>query len=714
MKRLALGLPAFLINGICVALGIGLVQLIVGSLVGTVAAFAASAGAIYASLADLPNPPARAWRRVLTGAIAGCAASVLVAALHPFSLILGVAIAVLGVVATLALAWGPRAGPLSFVGVLALVFTMAAPPAPDLAAVFAQAKWTVLGALIYFLWAMTTSTLLQTRYRSLMLADALAATAQVLRSVAALGGAADAAKRLPALIKEESALAERLQAARDFLFVAPDSPRMHQHAGALLKLIDLRDTLLASQLDVGLLGDDAVGIAVRAALATHLRAMAEVLDQVQRSVRFDEPLPAEIGLDEVLRQLTTRLVLPQGALPNEAYATLIPVLFRRAHHMTDDIAQLEDWLRDASEEGPLPRESLLMFVSPEGWPLAALRPHLRLGSPVLRHALRVGLALSAAYFIGLHLPWTSHPHWLVLSVAVVLRGNLEQTLSRRNVRVAGTALGCVVTLVLLKMPMAWLPTLVFLVAAGTAHAYVMVRYLVTATAATVMALLQIHLPDTAAHLAIAERLADTMLGAALAWGFSYVLPSWERRNLPAAVARLRRNMLALATQVLRWQNGQGNELPLRLARRDAYDAIIALAGVAQRTGAEPQAVQLPLDRIVSLMVHSRHLLAQLAAVKLLMTRRAVELDRSEAERLLQTAQTEMDRLLGSRSGTADMGATAVSAHTNWLDEDDALPAGDSARDLAQWLERRLRLTLDTAQQLDQAAAALLAQIRRAT
>ena len=69
-------------------------------------------------------------------------------------------------------------------------------------------------------------------------------------------------------------------------------------------------------------------------------------------------------------------------------------------------------------------------------------------SPVLRHALRAALALGSAYFIALALPWASHPHWLVLGVAVVLRGSLDQTLARRNARVLGTLFGCVLVVAL--------------------------------------------------------------------------------------------------------------------------------------------------------------------------------------------------------------------------------------------------------------------------
>jgi len=105
-----------------------------------------------------------------------------------------------------------------------------------------------------------------------------------------------------------------------------------------------------------------------------------------------------------------------------------------------------------------------VFISTEGWPLAALRAQLNTRSPTFRHAVRMSLALGSAYFIGLVLPWASHPHWLVLSVGVVLRGNLEQTLSRRNDRVLGTMIGCLLVLVLAQFGAPWLSTLAFLVA----------------------------------------------------------------------------------------------------------------------------------------------------------------------------------------------------------------------------------------------------------
>jgi uncharacterized membrane protein YccC len=707
LRRLFCALPAYAINGIGVALGIGLVQLLVGTWAGVAAAFAASSGAVYASLADLPNVPERAWRRILLAAIIGCVSAALVMAVRPFPIALGALTAALGFVLAMTMVWGPRAGPHAFVGILALVFTMAAPPVSGASEAAALAGKIVLGAALYFCWAMSLSWLLQGRYRRLALAEAVAATAMLLRGVAnqvstQSAPTAQSALALRALIKHETVLAERLQAARDFIFPAPVSEEIRRQTGTLLRLLDLRDTLLASQLDIGLLPDDALGTRLRAALAAHLAGMAAMLEEVADAVRFDLPLPVGdthsrhdvIGLD-ALRKL--------GELNADSGHVLLPVLLGRARHMSEDMRLLQAWLRGEVAGTAMAPDELRLFVSPEGWPLAALRANMHMDSPVLRHALRVGLALGSAYFIALHLPWASHPHWLVLSVAVVLRGNLEQTLSRRNLRVLGTMLGCVLTVVLMQLHWAWFSTLAFLVAAGVAHSFVVVRYLVTATAATTMALLQIHLPETGVGLAIAERLADTLLGAALAWGFSYVLPFWERRSLPLAVSRVKQSLLRLGEQVMRWPEPDVSDLPLRLARRDAYDALIALAGVAQRTGAEPKQVQLPIEKLADLLAEARLLLANLASTRLLLTRRVADLECAEVQPLLEDVSRQLQHLLAAQGTELTEENLAIDLPQSEDEEVEVMRVGDHATQpasaLLPWLRRRLDRSVLTAQRL---------------
>ena len=57
--------------------------------------------------------------------------------------------------------------------------------------------------------------------------------------------------------------------------------------------------------------------------------------------------------------------------------------------------------------------------------------------------------MGTGYVIATLLPWGSHDYWVLLTIVVVLRGSLAQTLERRNARVGGTLLGCVLASALL-------------------------------------------------------------------------------------------------------------------------------------------------------------------------------------------------------------------------------------------------------------------------
>ncbi|HEX7383789.1 MAG TPA: FUSC family protein [Burkholderiaceae bacterium] len=658
-------LPSHLVNGASVAAGIALVQLLFGALAGFHAAQLASTGAVCVSLADLPNTPGRARRQLAAAVIGSGVAGLAVTLLAPWPPALGIAVALIGFAAMMTLAWGPRAGPVAFSAVLAVVFTMAL-PAPARGQLGALVAWTGLGALAYFAWAQATTLLLQPRYRTLALGAALGATANLLRARAAVLDPAveQSAEVLRAAVGAEAALAERLQSARDLLFEAPDTPAARRATAILLRTIDLRDVLLASRLDAD------SPLAGRALLAGRLRAIGGALDAFEDAVRSGRPAtaPAPAAPLDIASEHRERLLLLEA-----------------------DVARIGALVRGGDEPLPLEPAQLRRFVAPEAWPLSAFAPHRSLRSPVLRHALRVGLALSCAWAIGRSLPWASHPHWLVLSVAVVLRGNLEQTLSRRNARVLGTVLGCLVVLALAFVPSRHALAAVFLVSAGVAHAFVNVRYLLTATAASVMALLQSHLVDPAGGFAVAERLADTFLGAALAWGFSYVLPSWERRTLPDAVARALQALAQYAQHTL--TAAPESAVAQRLARRRAYDALGAITAAVQRSGVEPARVRVPLAEVLALLDQSHRLMAHLSMIRLQLARRIGP--RSAAQ----------DQVL-REGGRALVAALTAGAAPLGVPDASALP------DAPPGLAERLQVALHEAGAVCGAAAALRTALAR--
>jgi uncharacterized membrane protein YccC len=504
------------------------------------------------------------------------------------------------------------------------------------------------------------------------------------------------AATLQAWVRREAELAERLQTARDFIFPQNDSDAASRDTAILLRLIDLRDVLLASQLDLDLLGTDVPGCLVLRQLADGLGRVATALDSAA-AARRDAVAPAAwpgFAPDDACG------LTPLPA--DDVRASLLPALTLRLRSLAADVAAIHVLLRGGHEAVPLTRAELRRFVAPEGWPWQALQAQWTLQSPVLRHALRASLALSSAYFIALALPWASHPHWLVLSVAVVLRGSLEQTLSRRNARVLGTLLGCAVVVALSGARSAPALGLVFLLAVGVAHAYVTQRYWLTALAATVMALLQSHLVNPGAGFAVGERVADTLLGALLAWGFSYVLPSWERRSLPAAIGRVLKDIGGYAVLVVQVQVPTQASVEQRLARRRAYDALTALTAVLQRSAAEPVSVRPPVAALAALLDHGQRLMAHLSVVRLALSEGGADLGSAPAAQALAQARAALETALAAPAPCRSPApADSLEGPAQW-------PLESPARDRLPWLQRRLRILVQDARQLRCAASDALA------
>jgi uncharacterized membrane protein YccC len=273
----------------------------------------------------------------------------------------------------------------------------------------------------------------------------------------------------------------------------------------------------------------------------------------------------------------------------------------------------------------------------------------------------------------------------MLSVAVVLRGNLEQTLSRRNERIIGTVQGCL--LVLLLAHVQWVPllSLCFIAAVGVAHAYVNRRYRVAATAATLMALLQPLMLAPGSDPFIGERLADTVIGAGLAWLFSFVLPSWERAAVPRLATQLRGALARHAANMLHWAPSAEDKLAQRVSRQQAYTALAALAAAAQRTRVEPESVRLPDAEIEAALSHGYRLMALLGAVQHQVQRRTDRLDAAKAQTALPLARQACVSVLQGEPATGTDPAETPDGDAG------AWPEHLGQQDLTPWLLRRLRL-----------------------
>lgn len=635
-------LPAYVVNGATVSLGIGLVQVVSARWTSYEHAQAASTGAVLASLPHLTGRALPTLRRTLSGGLLASLAGLVMMMTAGHTFLRALAIALISFLALLGMAWGPRAAPIVFSVIIGLIFSLAQ---PNVRAPFSVALAGACGVGLYASFAFVSAKLLEPRYRRLAVFGCLDAAASLLRARASVlseaqhGPEGETEARFGQL-NEELRLAKALQNARDLVHpVAAEGDAVQ--VALISRAAELREIVLTARLDLDLLGHDHAARFVRARLALGLRQLADALSRLAQTRRPGSEAPApSLGATLQLPELmeATRLLDP-----DDPRVRLLPVVAARLRYMREEVEAIASLLGGEEARSSMRPEQLGRYVSDDdSWPLSALSSHLGLDSPVFRHALRSSLAFTSVYAFASALPWTARPYWMLLSVAVVLRGTLDDTLSRRNARVLGTAIGCVAVTALVALAAEPLLKLTFVASVGVAHAFVNVRYLLTAISATLMALLQAHFAAPTALPLVVERLLDTVLGALFAWAFSYVLPSWERRTLPAAVERALEALRVYSASALELHAASAEQ---RLARQRAYDALEVVSAALRRSAAEPRRVRPPVEDLVQALDHAQRLMAHLSSLRSLLQHRAQRLPTGETNEALADARRIVDESL---------------------------------------------------------------------
>ena len=638
-------LSAAILNGASVAIGMALVALVMHAAFGMAAASNASVGAIIALISDMPRARRGKFSHLLAGPLLGLPLFLAVQLLRGHPVELGLLLVPATFLAFLSTAWGRAGMPVAAAVMFAMLLAMAPQPASGLHEALLRTAWCAGGAFLYVLYGTASNAWLNGRYRIQAMAGLLLSVAALMRTHAERftrhpGEPAPSGdpRAVGDVLQRQAALAEQLQAARDLILESPSTPRRQRLAGMLIVVLELRDRLIAGELDIERL--QASQPAALAPLAAMLGIMGQDVAALADALLLGRTPAQASDHRAALQTLREQAETLAAANPHDSAtlerAALVRSVCVRVGDEDAAVRQLAALARgELAPKLSAVRSGWQLFVSPAYWSMQPLLGVWHWRQPALRHALRAALAIGAGYTLARLLPWGSRDYWILLTIVVVLRGSLAQTLERRNARVLGTLVGSGLAVGLLALnPPAAVLLLAVVVAQGVAHAFVVRHYATTALAGSVLGLVLAHLLYSGDQPAFdfIERVGDTLLGAGIAWGFSYVLPSWERHQIADTVRRVGRAMgrharhsLALAT--LAEVTGQP-ELAWRLARREAYDALSALVQASSRALVEPRAVRPPIAALEQLQGHGYQLLGQLSAIQsiLLLRRQQLQLD----------------------------------------------------------------------------------------
>jgi len=603
-------------SGLVSAIGVALLALGTAALAGLGAAIALGSGALTVCFADNPAPTRVKRVELLFTSVASTAAFALVSASQWWPPVQIVLIPLLGFCSGLIAVWGKRALAMSFSVLFISVITLGAPAPPGLWPLVATVAQFLLGALLYTAYALLLAHWLRRRTKRQALAELLMQLGEFAHALAANLTAQHGT--MDGTVAQITALNDTLQNTRDIVLRDVHDNADRALAARLLLLLEVNEALLASQTDADLILQQFDATPVPDALRQWLQRIAAALDQRADALlrgTAAQTLPARLPCAEVIDHALQTLRPSQHSAAFDQARMALRASADKLQRITTLLAQLP---QSAATGQPdvLRGIDLHAFLSPLRYDPRLLWQSLRWESPILRYAIRLALAMLAAELLLRVLPYHPHDDWVLLTIGVILRPNYSVTRQRIKDRVLGTLLGCVLVAALLSAhpPLAVITAAVF-VSLALARTFITLNYRFTALFASVNALLLVSLLEPGSPFLVTLRLQDTLLGAALAWVFSFVLPRWEADDLRRLVQALLHALLGYAQAVLEPQ--RVSDLNYRRERKRIQDALAAAAGLYARMREEPRQHQRMTAELAACIAHSDILSAHLATLRVL-------------------------------------------------------------------------------------------------
>ncbi len=620
-----------IVNGLSVALAVMAVAVAASASLGFAAGQPATLGAISASISDFPAPWRVKARAMLVGFALALASTSAIQLAGASATATVAAIGVIAFCAGMVTGFGRWALSLSAQLLIPMVFVMGLPPA-DAARAFANEAIFAGGGLAYIGLALVATRLGGANDRRLMASECFRELAAYLRAIARFTDPAiDVTEAYGAAIRQQAALAEQLQSARALLLDRPRAtPERVRLAATIGILLDAFDALVAAQCGLTSLRAVAAARTLMARIGVALRAAALDLQDLSLELLTNPKPglpPGHAVATDAMRREAARLVAGEEA--GSAERAAIEATTQRLIDAREQIRRLERALGDdAAAEAAIGQIDLSAFAPRRSYDPRVLGAQLTPDSPVFRYAARLAAAMMAGAIVAVSLGGAGHGYWVLLSIAVVMRASYGWTRQRRDDRIVGTLVGCVIAAVAVAYAPIGALVIVQGLALAVTHGFIRSNYRLASVGASVMALVSLHLINPAEAAPVATRLADTLVGAAIAHLFSHVWPRWEFAEAPRLAARLIAQVAAFAAVALRWD---APDQDYRMARKGVIEAIAALSDSAARMGGEPRTTQRGLDEMSAMLIAAHVVVAHLSAMRLALRAGGGGADAAEVE-----------------------------------------------------------------------------------
>ncbi|AYM78688.1 FUSC family protein [Janthinobacterium agaricidamnosum] len=676
--------------GLRVAIGLVGLTLLTLEISDSATAMTVCIGALCTTLMDMPSPLRHKFNEMLASVLLCSAVTLLISLCGPVQWLLMTVLVLVSFLASMMVVYGKKSMPLQLAALF--IMTMSMEHQMTWQQSFHHAGLFMLGGLIYLAYAMAIAWVLRHRIKQQVLAEALFELAAYIDIKADFYDTRfNLTEQFNKLVRHQSILADRQQASRDLILRSHKNSKDAIVVQVHVCMLDLYELILSTHTDYALLRQHLADSDVLKSLHDLAYKAARDIEAVAYAVTRKRASYAQISYDREWAEIEAEIARlhAKGDGAQEALATL-RAQRNKIRAILKMIAELHLATQKVYADVPFwSGADMAPFLSQQKYELKTLLSNLRLDSPVFRFALRVSMAISVGLLIGHWLPYAAHSYWIVLTIVIILRPTFSMTRQRRADRIIGTIIGCIITAIVIRFVHSniVLMAILFLSIVAT-PTFIYLRYRYTAIAVSLMILLQMHLVAPSNPNLVSERLIDTLIGAAVATVFSFVLANWEYQSLPRLVRQvLNVNLSYMQASFALLQGKCFDDFAYRIERKRLMDSLAALSSALVRMLDEPASKQRAVEDINLFIVQNYLLVAHVAALRSILGRHASQLPVTPVNALLGHSHTQVCLTLSRALEQLDDKA-AINAPL-------AAPASPPVSDVAWsgWplVQRRIRL-----------------------
>lgn len=349
-------------------------------------------------------------------------------------------------------------------------------------------------------------------------------------------------------------------------------------------------------------------------MGRHLMTLSELLIQNDKISDNDTLIPALSKAKEAISKYVEDIQLPKA----REGALALRNLYDYQENIFDEISAIRRVManvKDASKVS-LKRQNASQFLTLQEYRLNVIIQNFSWNSTLFRHALRFTVAIIFAFILGTLLD-IRNTYWILLTIIVIMRPNYGLTKERSKERIIGTLIGAAIAIGIVLLTQNIIVYGVLAIISLTLAFSLIQQNLRSAAAFITINIIFVYsLINPDAFQVIQYRVIDTIIGAGIAVIANYTLwPSWEALNLKnVLVDALHKNRrYLLATQELYYDKNK-NELPYKLARKEAFLAISNLNAAFQRLTQDPKSKQVEFQLIYDMVTLNQTMVSAIASI----------------------------------------------------------------------------------------------------